>query len=168
MEIEEIHRRSRGRPRKYPIDTAITTTTVNMTTAATPLKAIKAITASTPTTPVYEEKPREERSYKDFFPDLNIKEPLTIVKINKIDSNDHHLNVEENNMKSPSNDEYETASEGELMNEKRSKKKLPIASFRKIGLGSDSAHDESEEEQELLDSSSFIRPENHYIRYIGK
>ncbi|CAO3641597.1 unnamed protein product [Mucor hiemalis] len=43
---------------------------------------------------------------------------------------------------------------------------LPIASFHKIGLGSDSAHDESEEEGEPLNSNAFIRPANHYIRYI--
>lgn len=148
MDTTEIPKTGRrGRPRKYPIDTA------------KPIKTVS--TTPTPTTPVYEEKPREERSYKDFFPDLNIKEPLTIVKINKIDSippltdSDH--------LKSPSNDEYETASEGEV--EKRST--LPIASFHKIGLGSDSAHDESEEEGETLNSNAFIRPANHYIRYIG-
>ncbi|KAG2213468.1 hypothetical protein INT47_009142 [Mucor saturninus] len=52
-----------------------------------------------PTTPTFEEKPREERSYKDFFPDLNIKEPLPII------------NLSDQSIKSPSNDEYETASE---------------------------------------------------------
>ncbi|KAI8096646.1 PHD-zinc-finger like domain-containing protein [Halteromyces radiatus] len=39
-------------------------------------------TLTTPTSATY--KPREERSYKDFFPDLNIKQPLIIVR--------HHQN----------------------------------------------------------------------------
>lgn len=151
MDTAEIPKTGRrGRPRKYPIDTAKPIKTVSSTTP-------------TPTTPtVYEEKPREERSYKDFFPDLNIKEPLAIVKINKIDAISPTTTTESD--AAPSNDEYETASEGEMEN-KRSR--LPLASFHKISAGSDSAHDESEEESEPLSSNAFIRPANHYIRYIG-
>lgn len=110
-----------------------------------------------PTTPIFEEKPREERSYKDFFPDLNIKEPLPIIKtLDSFSFINSDLTVD--TLKSPSNDEYETASEGELSNIEKATK-LPVASFKRIGESDITKQDES-----LV----FHRPENHYIRYIGE
>ncbi|KAF7720985.1 nuA3 HAT complex component nto1 [Apophysomyces ossiformis] len=68
----------RGRPRKYPVSAEGRNPSVDvqlgisniMRPTATTLHLGQHIDAS---------KPREERSYKDFFPDLNIKEPLAIV-----------------------------------------------------------------------------------------
>lgn len=105
---------------------------------------------SPPTTPTFEEKPREECSYKDFFPDLNIKEPLPIINISiTVDQAD--------SLDSPSHDDYETASESDLPPVKKTLK-LPVVSFKRIDQAQDNV-DEAE---------AFYRPENHYIRYIGK
>lgn len=102
---------------------------------------------SSPTTPTFEEKPREERSYKDFFPDLNIKEPLPII------------NLSDQSIKSPSSDDYKTASEGDLRPIEKIIK-LPVASFKRIDPIQPSPKDD--------EAQVFHRPENHYIRYIGK
>ncbi|KAF1802536.1 PHD-zinc-finger like domain-containing protein [Mucor lusitanicus] len=55
------------------------------------------------------DKPREELSYKDFFPDLDIREPLAIIKVPEAS----FKQATHPTPKSPSVDEYETASEGE-------------------------------------------------------
>lgn len=136
----------RGRPRKYPIPD----------------------TQQQDTSPIIEEKPREERSYKDFFPDLDIKEPLPLVKQTSIfDSSSDLSSTEDLNTKnSPLLDEYETPSERTTPAATAATKKLPIVSFEKL--------DKKDLQDRFYDSTSyqdlhpFHRPENHYIRYIGK
>lgn len=111
-----MENKRRGRPRKYPND---------------PLSS-------------FEDKPREECSYKDFFPDLNIKEPLPITR------SVQPLNqpLESTVLNST---EKQQGHEGELLTPVH---KLPIVSFKKIDSTSPT-------------TESFQRPENHYIRYIG-
>lgn len=201
----------RGRPKKYPsgVDTSTTSKPPMKQPPSQPLplppQQASPSTASntpTPTTPtLFEEKPREERSYKDFFPDLNIKAPLSIVKINNTSTSCPSTSLQEQdqqgeNLKSPtSNDEYETASEGEIPPRTtfatatttiKKSNKLPIATFKKIStlqqkqdIDEDEIEAEEEEEEEAeeqvvddameieTNSHLFHRPENHYIRYIG-
>ncbi|GAA5811396.1 hypothetical protein MFLAVUS_004831 [Mucor flavus] len=110
-----MENKRRGRPRKYPND---------------PLFS-------------FEDKPREECSYKDFFPDLNIKEPLPITR------SVQPLNQPSESTVSDST-EKQKGHEGELLTPVH---KLPIVSFKKI-------------ESTNPTTESFQRPENHYIRYI--
>lgn len=56
MSVQVIKSAIRGRPRKHPIKTDTTCVVV-------------------------QEKPREERSFEEFFPDLNIKEPLNLISL---------------------------------------------------------------------------------------
>ncbi|KAG1452636.1 hypothetical protein G6F46_001262 [Rhizopus delemar] len=108
-----------------------------------------------------ENKPREECSYKDFYPDLNIREPLSIViKSPPTSIAEARKSKEVDPLKSPTSDEYETASEGEeaveianpIINQQR---KLPVPSFQV-----DTTHNSGNNELPI-----FKRPENHYIRY---
>lgn len=109
----------RGRPRKYPTDSS----------------------------PSLEDKPREECSYQEFFPDLNIKEPLPITRILE---------------PTPTTTEQDTTQdlimeEGDALIEEKIKK-LPIVSYKKI---------QSKPVTITTTNQIFHRPENHYIRYIG-
>ncbi|KAG0175339.1 nuA3 HAT complex component nto1 [Apophysomyces sp. BC1021] len=70
----------RGRPRKYPAPTESQTLDVNVQPDVSAAVRPTATTLHLGHQPDAS-KPREERSYKDFFPDLNIKESLTIVRI---------------------------------------------------------------------------------------
>jgi hypothetical protein len=138
----------RGRPRKQstvPVATTTYPTTKNPDTL---------------TTPVYDnEKPREERSYKDFFPSLDIRAPIPIVRV--IDATPElESSLQENRPTSPSIDEYETASESELPT------KLPIASFEKVDLRDSTDDLDQKGNLEQHNSNYFHRPESHYIRYI--
>jgi hypothetical protein len=150
----------RGRPRKQPtvpVPIATTTTTTTTTTNNTESNI------STPSTPVYDnDKPREERSYKDFFPNLDIRALLPIVRVADATPELVPCSSQENKASSPSIDEYETASESELPS------KLPIASFEKMDLLQDIMDDQDDHEDDLEqhNPNDFYRPENHYIRYI--
>lgn len=138
----------RGRPRKYPIDTT---------------KKKEEITSS----PISEEKPREERSYKDFFPDLDIKEPLSIVKSTSLfDSSPDLSSTEED-----SNNKNSTTSANEAITTRESTStKLPTPSFQKLNKKDleDRFKNKQDKSQDYKDLHSFHRPENHYIRYTGK
>lgn len=80
----------RGRPQRKHLlrGRQLSTSTLldrNATTATTPTTAHPALSSSTTElnngNSTSSNKPREERSYKDFFPNLNIKEPLAIVDV---------------------------------------------------------------------------------------
>lgn len=146
----------RGRPRKQAtVPVAIaphSTTNAYNTDSNTP----------TPTTPVYnQEKPREERSYKDFFPNLDIRTPLPIVRVTDAALELVPSSSQPNKASSPSIDEFETASESDLPI------RLPIASFEKVDqLVTVDDHRDQENDLERYNPNDFERPENHYIRYI--
>ena len=88
----------RGRPQKKHLlrgrqlststmaDRDATTTTTATTTHSTLSSLTSELTNGNNTLP---NKPREERSYKDFFPNLNIKEPLAIVDVQVNDTITH-------------------------------------------------------------------------------
>ncbi|KAI8378259.1 PHD-zinc-finger like domain-containing protein, partial [Choanephora cucurbitarum] len=78
-----------------------------------------------PASPITTEKPREERSFTDFFPDLDIREPLTIVKVSPLSL---HTSLAEDNA------EDTKKSTGEL----RKQLELPQPSFRLTTLDTDS------------------------------
>ncbi|KAI7874919.1 hypothetical protein K492DRAFT_173932 [Lichtheimia hyalospora FSU 10163] len=67
-------------------DRDATTTTTATTTHSTLSSLTSELTNGNNTLP---NKPREERSYKDFFPNLNIKEPLAIVDVQVNDTTTH-------------------------------------------------------------------------------
>lgn len=80
----------RGRPQRKHLlrGRQLSTSTMldrDATTATTPTTAHLTISSSTTEltngNSTSSNKPREERSYKDFFPNLNIKEPLAIVDV---------------------------------------------------------------------------------------
>ncbi|KAK4514771.1 uncharacterized protein ATC70_002374 [Mucor velutinosus] len=115
------------------------------------------------------DKPREELSYKDFFPDLDIREPLAIIKVpeSSFKQTVHHT-PSAPTPKSPSIDEYETASEGEsssaaaiaMATVANPLHKLPIPSYQKI-----KPQKQKNKKEETGVVQAFHRPENHYIRY---
>lgn len=112
------------------------------------------------------DKPREERSYKDFFPDLDIREPLAIIKVPDSSINQTVSKRQSTPVpNSPSIDEYETASEGESSS-MTTLHKLPIPSYQKIKPPNQKQKVKKDESSN--DSQLFHRPDNHYIRYIGK
>ncbi|KAI7905371.1 uncharacterized protein BX663DRAFT_499491 [Cokeromyces recurvatus] len=117
----------RGRPRKHPI---------------TELKPLQPVNHSP--TP---EQPREERSYKDFYPDLDIKEPLALIS-------------REPSTEPPSDD----------FKQLMTVSTLPIPRFQKINDKHDQQcrHTKQDDDEDGLDLHShfFHRPKNHYIRYI--
>ncbi|KAI8646821.1 PHD-zinc-finger like domain-containing protein [Parasitella parasitica] len=108
------------------------------------------------------DKPREELSYKDFFPDLDIREPLAIVKVPEpsVKQSDY-IKQTTPIPNSPSIDEYETASEGESSPVAMTHK-LPIPSYQKIKP----PNRKSKKEDNSSSTQLFHRPDNHYIRYI--
>ncbi|KAL9545001.1 hypothetical protein MBANPS3_007349 [Mucor bainieri] len=112
------------------------------------------------------DKPREELSYKDFFPDLDIREPLAIIKVpeSSFKQGAHHT-PSTPAPKSPSIDEYETASEGGESSSAAAVAttpvhKLPIPSYQKIKPAK-----QKNKKEESSAVQAFHRPENHYIRY---
>ncbi|KAI9360901.1 PHD-zinc-finger like domain-containing protein [Pilaira anomala] len=114
----------RGRPRKYPTDLS----------------------------PSLEDKPREECSYQEFFPDLNIKEPLPITRILE----PTQLAVATTTTEQDTTPDL-IIEEGDTLIEEKIKK-LPIVSYKKI-----------QSKPVTITTTTnqiFHRPENHYIRYI--
>ncbi|GAN06834.1 conserved hypothetical protein [Mucor ambiguus] len=116
------------------------------------------------------DKPREELSYKEFFPDLDIREPLAIIKVpeSSFKQGGHHT-PSAPTPGSPSIDEYETASEGESSSTAVATTttttaiplhKLPAPSYQKIKLPK-----QKNKKEETSAVQTFHRPENHYIRY---
>ncbi|EPB87506.1 hypothetical protein HMPREF1544_05700 [Mucor circinelloides 1006PhL] len=152
-----VHKR--GRPRKSP------SASQKQTSSPSILQQLNTQTQQQQTaekTPF--DKPREERSYKDFFPDLDIREPLAIVKVPEapIKQAAHHPTAL--TPKSPSIDEYETASEGDSSSMVAAPlHKLPTPSFQKMKPQSQKQNNKKEESNAV---QLFQRPENHYIRYI--
>ncbi|CEP19970.1 hypothetical protein [Parasitella parasitica] len=107
------------------------------------------------------DKPREERSYKDFFPDLDIREPLAIVKAPEPSVKQSVLKTQTTPIpNSPSIDEYETASEGEPSPLPLTHK-LPTPSYQKI-----KPPIKKSRKEESSSIQVFHRPDSHYIRYI--
>lgn len=102
-----------------------------------------------------ENKPREERSYKDFHPDLDVKEPLTVV-IHSAQS----LDANEIRSKSSTSciSDSNTIIDGNTGNTAilNSQLKLPTPSF-KIGYISNATNK----------ATTIKRSEKEYIKYIG-
>lgn len=154
----------RGRPRKSPSAAQKQTP---------PLSILQQLNAQTQQQQMTEkspfDKPREELSYKDFFPDLDIREPLAIIKVPETSLRQvvHHT-PSALTPKSPSMDEYETASEGESPSVATTTTtmplhKLPTPSYQKI-----KPQKQKNKKEEGSAVQTFHRPENHYIRYAGK
>jgi GTP-sensing pleiotropic transcriptional regulator CodY len=136
----------RGRPRKYAQDgTRLKNSNNSKDPSATQL-------------PI-EQKPREERSYKDFYPDLNIKEPLTIVKLakNSNEATEDEKAVTTSTETTPMSTESQEEQKQEEEEEEEEDKmvKLPVPLYSRV---------DREEDDEIL----FERPTNHYIRYRGR
>jgi hypothetical protein len=102
-----------------------------------------------------ENKPREERSYKDFHPELDMKEPLTVV-IHSAQSFD----ANETRSKSSTScfSDSNTIINGDAGNTTilNSQLKLPVPSF-KIGSISNATNK----------ATAIKRSEKEYIKYIG-
>ncbi|KAI8971081.1 PHD-zinc-finger like domain-containing protein [Pilobolus umbonatus] len=90
------------------------------------------------TTPFLPEKPREERSYEDFFPDLNVKEPLPVIKIHTSTLNEVPMTTDRKTIE---------------------KESLPVPSYIRIA---------QENKLVKSDSVCYqhTRADNEYIRYI--
>jgi hypothetical protein len=133
----------RGRPRKYAQD-------------GTRLKNKNNSTDPSATQLPIEQKPSEERSYKDFYPDLNIKEPLTIVKMakNSNEATEDEKTVTTSTETTPMSTETQEEQKQDEEEEEDKMVKLPVPSYYRV---------DREEDDEIL----FERPTNHYIRYRG-
>ncbi|KAI9480446.1 MAG: hypothetical protein EXX96DRAFT_562637 [Benjaminiella poitrasii] len=139
----------RGRPRKHPLNDL----------KPSPKTLFHSPTPEESQAPVQqqqeEQQPREERSYKDFFPDLDIKEPLPLLS-----------------KQEPSLPPIVVPSTAVLPIPRFQKQSVLKQQQRRQTKQQQQPEEEHEKESKDaedgsdLDSHSFHRPKNHYIRYI--
>lgn len=219
----------RGRPaRKHLLrGRQLSTSTMTDRDATTTTTALSSLTTELTNGNNTFNKPREERSYKDFFPNLNVKEPLAIVDV-QVNSTptttdtsqlstdqadqavpvvhtppplangtsslsdtespssttaaamdqqspppkEHHHHLVDHQKEGDIYQALSTRPQAGVNNDVVNLDLLPKPAFQIVDVD-DSSHDtdqdvDVDEEETEKTNTGFQRPENHYIRYIGR